>query len=92
MDEMLLQKIRMLQRNHAIREDADRGVFPFMVQCHLDFYLSEQALRRHMMRLARRGYLVRIGGADSRRGYRLALPVERVAARMGVTPYRAGYE
>lgn len=73
------------------QRDLRRGVLPKHVQARLPFYVSEQALRKYMVRLWQRGELMRIGGTDARRGYRTPTLVERVAFHCtGMYPYGAG--
>jgi hypothetical protein len=49
----------------------NRGVLPVTVQCFLDDYRAEQTLRRDMAALWQAGKLERVGGTNSRRGYRI---------------------
>jgi len=51
-----------------------RGVLPKTAQCFLDWYRCEQTLRRDFNTLAAQGLLVRVGGPQSRKGYRIAVP------------------
>lgn len=55
----------------------DLGVFPWQVSARLDIYRCEQSLRKDMMKLVNRGKLIRIGGSDCRRGYKLAPKPQR---------------
>lgn len=55
-------------------------IYPKMIQPHLPYYRTEQTLRRDMMSLTRRGYLERLGGEKSRRGYRAVSVALRAVA------------
>lgn len=84
LEENILQLMRRTQR------DLRSGVLPRHIQSRLPFYVSEQALRKYMVRLWKRGELMRIGGTAARRGYRLPSLVERVAFHVtGMWPYGA---
>lgn len=72
------------------RRDLRRGVLPREIQARLPIGVSEQNLRKYMVRLWHRGELIRIGGTAARRGYRLPSLVERVAFQVtGMYPYGA---
>lgn len=86
LEDNILEQVRHIQRNLR------RGVLPRHIQPRLsDYgYVSEQWLRTCMVRLWRRGELVRIGGTGARRGYRLPTLVERLAFRVtGMYPFGA---
>lgn len=84
LEQNILEQVRHIQRNLR------RGVLPVNVQARLDFYVSEQWLRTCMVRMWRRGELIRVGGAGARRGYRLPTLVERLAFRVtGMYPFGA---
>jgi hypothetical protein len=54
-----------------------RGVLPRTVGMFMDEYKAEQTLRRYMRTLWQQGVLERCGGANSRRGYKVAVqPVQ----------------
>lgn len=83
-EQNILNLVQKAQRNLR------RGVLPRHVQPELPFYVSEQALRKYMVRMSRQGDIIRIGGTGSRRGYRLPTLVERVAfAVTGMFPVGA---
>lgn len=65
----IIKAVGRLQRNLQITER--RGVFPWQVSAQLDVYRCEQSLRKDMMKLVNDGKLIRIGGAECRRGYKL---------------------
>lgn len=80
----ILHEVKCVQRNRR------GGALPRHIQPRLEFYVSEQWLRVCMVRLWRRGELIRIGGAGARRGYRLPTLVERLAFRVtGMYPFGA---
>jgi hypothetical protein len=80
-DAMIVHVVRRLERDLGLR-GSRRGVFAWEVQARLDVARCEQTLRRDMLRLVEAGRLERIGGAGSRRGYRVAR-WERSAVRPG---------
>lgn len=79
----ILYVLRQCQRDYG------RGVLPREVQARLGVSISEFSVRRYMLRLWRRGELVRVGGARCRQGYRLPTVIERVGFRVtgGVWPW-----
>lgn len=84
LEQNILQHVRSMQRHLR------RGVLPRHVQPRLPFYVSEQALRKYMVRMSRQGDIIRLGGDTARRGYRLPTLVERVAfAVTGMFPLGA---
>ena len=71
-----LEIVRMMQIVLIVAErqrvlPPDRGVLPVTVQAFMSRYRAEQTLRRDMTELWKAGYLRRIGGEGSRRGYRV---------------------
>jgi len=69
------RRVIELQIVHIVRglqRRMGRGILPVDVQPWLVGYRAEQTLRMDMMRLVDEGYLERIGGDGSRRGYRVA--------------------
>lgn len=65
-DEEIIKIVRNLQRNY-------NAVFPWMVTLWLELGRAEGSVRRDMARLARQGRLIRVGGYNARRGYRVGL-------------------
>lgn len=61
----IIDTVMRLQTNH-------RGVMPHQVQAFAGISLSERRWRAHMERLAQEGLLVRVGGQNAKKGYRLA--------------------
>jgi len=73
--------VRQLQR------DLRRGVLPKDVRMRLSYLRAEGSLRRDMALMRTTGRLVRVGGKDARRGYRLPTTVERLAWPMNTVSY-----
>lgn len=71
----IIKAVGRLQRD--LQTTDDLGVFPWQVSSRLDIYRCEQSLRKDMMKLVNSGKLIRIGGEDCRRGYKLAPPKRR---------------
>lgn len=63
MERDIIRIVASLQRNYE-------RVYPWMVAARLDYSRHEATLRRQMARLAREGKLHRVGGWQSRLGYR----------------------
>jgi hypothetical protein len=79
-----------LVRINRERRSLRHGVLPKHVQTCLPFDISEQVVRKYMVRMSRQGDIIRIGGTGARRGYRLPTLVERVAfAVTGMFPVGA---
>lgn len=66
LDNSIIQVVKKTQR------DVQRGVLPWMVQARLDVDLHEKTVRSHMRRMWQEGKLERVGGANARRGYKVA--------------------
>lgn len=77
----IVRIVRQVQRGSR----GERGVFPRMVQPRLDYYRAEQTLRRDMMRLVDQGVLIRVGGRNARRGYKVpsSYPARRLLHHAG---------
>lgn len=76
LDDNILSAVRQLQRYLG------GGVLPRHVQAWLPLSASEWCIRRYMIRLAKTGKLVRVGGWGARQGYRLPTAVERIAFQL----------
>ena len=72
MDDIILQKVRELQRIYR------HGIFPWMLQSRLPFVMSEGYIRKTMYRLWCEGRLHRVGGANARKGDVVPLVVSRL--------------
>lgn len=63
----------------AVQRDLRRGALAYHVQARLPYARHVGSVRRDMLNMERLGMLVRVGGMNARRGYRLPTPVERMA-------------
>jgi hypothetical protein len=67
-----MMRIVQIVKERQRQLSPDRGVIPKMVQPWMRRYRAEQTLRKDMALLWQAGYLERIGGGGSRRGYRVS--------------------
>lgn len=74
------------------QRDLRRGVLPKDVRLRLPYLRAEGSLRRDMALMQVTGRLVRVGGKDARRGYRLPTPVERLAWQLNRGMWPPGAE
>lgn len=64
LEAQIIKAVARIQRDFG-------SAYPWQVQMWIDEYRDESTLRRHMVRLAQRGLLVRVGGWHRRKGYRV---------------------
>ncbi|MEM6280548.1 MAG: hypothetical protein AAF787_00025 [Chloroflexota bacterium] len=81
---------RIIRTVYRLQRSYDR-VYPWMMTAHIDdIERHEASYRRYMSDLAQRGILIRVGGENARRGYRVGTPRRAATSVAADTRARGG--